>query len=132
MSHKVATFSYLQGSGGTLQPNALQANLCPNGVEHGADGTCEGFISGLPTAYRTAPGLRNIYLPGPYNLQPFQYVYDPKVPCAKGTAPYPGGFVDSCRPTGIDYGLPLLDSFYSKTLPSARYPYTSGQYSYTY
>lgn len=128
MSHKVSTFSHYTGSGGVSRPGALQANVCPHGVEHSASGECSGFISSLPSSYKLAPGMRSIYNAGPYVLKPFQYQYDGRVPCSRGFAPEDAGFVASCRPQGH---ASSGHNDAQRYLPSARYPYSS-QYSYTY
>ena len=108
--------------------NALQANVCPLGIEHGASGECEGFIANLPNNYKQAPGHRHTHLAGSYHLKPFQYQYNPNLPCKDGFVPLDAGFVNSCRPVN---NTPVRQ-FYKQTLPSQRYPFTDGLYSYTY
>lgn len=134
--NKPDSFSYLGGGGGVLRPGALQANQCPMGIEHSATGECEGFISSVPSQFKRAPGHRHTHAAGGYALKPYQYQYNPALPCDTGYEPVDAGFVNSCRPQGSGHSLfqPGQESGYfeQRTLPSQRYPYTDGLYSYTF
>jgi len=131
------SFNYLSGSGGVNTPGALQANVCPRGIEHSSNGECSGFISSLASTYKLAPGTRSIFNTGPYVLQPFQYQYEGRIPCSSGFAPQDAGYLASCRRQGTPSGTHLPQEYgaspsaYQRMLPSAQYPYNS-QYTYNY
>lgn len=110
---------YLRGDGGSnALPNRF-ANVCAAGVEQSIEGDCTGSISGLPVYWKSAPGTRQQWTPGPWVLKPYQF-WVPELECPQGYSPMIAGWQPSCRPS-------------SKAAPSGcGYSANNKQYSYTF
>lgn len=125
-SYYHGTGGYYHGPGGTAGPSRLTANLCPLGVENGANGDCDTYISSLPTAWRSAPGSRQQFNAGPIVLQPYQWAQR-NATCTAGYGPFNAGTSPSCRPAGGQCAPVLPLTGYAG---AALVPYPGALYSY--